>query len=124
MFVRPRVGKREAAEHWLVSLALACAFCRVQASGRAHRRGQQAAFIDEGEQGDALPGKALAVHVNGELAGVEVTDWGVRGGEQGLVRPGQGVRRGSRQHAHQLVEGLEGVAHLKPDVHGGQTLQI
>lgn len=55
-----------------------------------------------------LPRKALAVHVDGEVGGVEVQDGAVRVREQGLVRCRQRVRRSRRQDPHQLVERLEG----------------
>lgn len=42
--------------------------------GDAHRGCKKAVFIDEGQEGHALPGEALAVHVDLEVWGEEVQD--------------------------------------------------
>ena len=90
----------------------------------AHGCGQEAGLIDEGQECDALPCKPLAIHVHLEVLWVEIQDGRLRMGEQELVGLGQGMGRGCRQHAHQLIEGLEGIPQGELDVQARQALQV
>mmetsp|Transcript_45131 Transcript_45131/g.149616 ORF Transcript_45131/g.149616 Transcript_45131/m.149616 type:complete len:720 (+) Transcript_45131:1262-3421(+) len=70
-------------------------------------------LVDEGEQDDCLPEELLAVEVEREVLGVEVSDLGARVGHQLRERLRQRVRRAGRQHAHQLLERAEGARELE-----------
>lgn len=91
---------------------------------QTHRCAQEALLIYEGQQCNALPGKAFAVHVHLEVFRIEVEDRGVWVGEEALVGLGQGFPGCSWEHTHELVEGLERVTQSELDVHLGQALQI
>lgn len=68
-----------------------------------------------------LPGEALAVHVDQEVGGVKVQNGRLLVLKQPPEGPGQAVRARGGQHAHELVEGTEGLAQLKLDVQVGDA---
>mmetsp|Transcript_1801 Transcript_1801/g.4470 ORF Transcript_1801/g.4470 Transcript_1801/m.4470 type:complete len:429 (-) Transcript_1801:1258-2544(-) len=67
----------------------------------------QPLLVDEGQQADRLPGKALAVEVQPKRLGVKVQQRRLLVLKQPLVGLRQRVLGCRRQHAHQLVERLE-----------------
>mmetsp|Transcript_3381 Transcript_3381/g.9705 ORF Transcript_3381/g.9705 Transcript_3381/m.9705 type:complete len:319 (-) Transcript_3381:2042-2998(-) len=85
---------------------------------------QQPLLVDEREEHHGLPRKALAIDVDLEVLGVKVQQRGLRVGEEPLEGLRQRVAGGRWQHAHQLVEGLEGLPELKGHLYVRQPAEI
>lgn len=78
---------------------------------------QQSPRIDEGQQGNTLPGHPLPVHVDPERARIKVDNWGRFLSHQ-LVEYFRYMLSTRRwENAHELLEWLGRPPHIKLDVH-------